>query len=427
MNRIRVGLAGLGTVGSGFVKLLHQSRHTIRQRTGINIELVRVVELDKRRLKGLPLDQAQWSANLDDILKAADVDIVVELIGGTGVSREFILKAMKSRKHVVTANKALLAEHFSEIFSAADRNGVNIGFEASVAGGIPIIKILQESFLTNRIKKIYGILNGTTNYILTKMSLDNMDFASALKEAQKKGFAEADPTLDIDGLDAAHKALILCNLAFQVDVNFKDVMVSGIRNFDVSDIHYARELGYVVKLLAVSRLVKDGQIVTYVEPSLIPFKHLLASVNYEYNAIYIDGEAVGESVFYGKGAGSMPTANSVLSDVIDLARHIVAGTKVWHYRNLRKPDSTVNKNIMNEYYLRFMTADKPGVLGRIASILGKYGISISSCVQKDLDARVTAVVMTTHFCRKQDLESAVAYIRKNVRDVKAPIVVLNIR
>jgi homoserine dehydrogenase len=259
------------------------------------------------------------------------------------------------------------------------------------------------------------------------MSLENMSFEAALKEAQKKGFAEADPTLDIDGIDAAHKALILCNLAFQVDVNFKDVAVSGIRNFDLSDIRYAREFGYVIKLLAVSRIVKEGRIVTYVEPALIPFKHMLASVNYEFNAIYIDGEAVGETVFYGKGAGEFPTANSVLSDVIDLARHIVSGTKIWHYRNLKKPESGINRDIMNEYYLRFMTADKPGVLGRIAGILGRHNISISSCVQKEMHVKTVPVVMTTHFCRREDLEAAVAAIRKNVREVKAPIVALNIR
>jgi homoserine dehydrogenase len=333
---------------------------------------------------------------------------------------------MTQGKHIVTANKALLAERFDRIFSMADEKKVNMGFEASVAGGIPIIKILQESFMTNKIRKIFGILNGTTNYILTKMTQEDLSFDLALKQAQEKGFAEADPTLDVDGIDAAHKALILANLAFGMMLDFKSVMVRGIRNFNVMDIAYARQLGYTIKLLAVCKRRKDNSMEIYVEPALIPNNHLLASVQNEFNAVYVDGEAVGETVFYGRGAGAMPTANSVISDIIDMSRDISTNHKVWYTKYMAKASEKTNQNIRNKYYLRISTHDKPGVLGKVAGILGENNISISSCVQKETGETTIPLVLTTHKCLKDDIDKAVLEIQK-LKEIKDKVVVLNIQ
>jgi homoserine dehydrogenase len=426
MKTVNIGIAGLGTIGTGVVKLLAQTSESIRKKTGFDIVVRKACDLDPATAKGLRLKEGAFTRSLDDVLDDPEIDIVIELIGNIAVARKFILEAMKKGKHIVTANKALLAVHFEEIFSSADKFKVSLGFEASVAGGIPIIRILQEDFLTNRIRKIYGILNGTTNYILTKMSRENMTFPTALKEAQQKGFAEANPTFDIDGIDAAHKAFILASLAFRSRFSFKDVLVKGINNFDVSDIRYAAELGYVIKLLAVAKRLKNETFSVYVEPALVPRQHLLASVSNEFNAVYVDGEACGESVFYGRGAGAFPTANSVLSDIIDISKGMLAQTRNIYYADLKKPAGKINQGIVDKYYLRLQTVDKPGVLGKVAGILGKHQISISSCVQKATDRKVVPLILTTDKCRRDAIEAAVRDLQK-LREIHGKVVVLNIQ
>ncbi len=426
MKKINIGLAGLGTIGAGVVKLLTDMRPHIRKNTGIDLEIIKAVDLDENRAQSLPLEPGVFSKNLNDIIDNPDIQIAIELMGGIKTSEKYIMDCMAKGKHIVTANKALLAERFDTIFSMADEKKVNMGFEASVAGGIPIIKILQESFMTNKIRKIFGILNGTTNYILTKMTLEEIPFDLALKQAQEKGFAEADPTLDIDGVDAAHKALILANLAFGTMLDFKSVMVKGIRNFNIIDIKYANQLGYTIKLLAVCKRRRDNSIEIYVEPALVPQNHLLASVQNEFNAVYVDGEAVGETVFYGRGAGAMPTANSVISDIIDMSRDISTNHKVWYTKYMVKASEKTNLNIKNKYYLRISTHDKPGVLGKIAGILGDNNISISSCVQKETSEATVPLILTTHKCQKDDIDKAVAEIQK-MKEIKDKIIVLNIQ
>ena len=423
MDQVNIGLAGAGTIGSGVIKLLHKHKSAIQKKTGVKLNLVRVVDRNAKVLDGLPVDKKIFSSNLDDLMKD-DIDIVIELIGGTTIAKKLILNAIKTKKQIVTANKALLAEYFDLIFSEVDRNKVNLGFEASVAGGIPIIKAIKESFITNPIKTIYGILNGTSNYILTRMTESNIDFNVALKGAQEKGFAEADPTLDIEGIDAAHKILILFNLAFQQNLKFKSIPVRGIKNFDVVDIQYANELGYVIKLLAVAKQVKNSTEI-FVEPSLVAKEHLLASVNHEFNAVYVDGLSTGETVFYGKGAGSLPTANAVLSDIVDVAKSLKWGLQDSWFKNLSAPSADINKTIKNKYYFRFQTIDKPGVLGRITSILGKHNISISSCVQKEVKQKNVPVVITTEASYKKDVDKALKEIQ-NMPEIKKQIVVLGV-
>lgn len=423
MNQVNIGLAGAGTIGSGVIKLLHKHKSAIQKKTGVKLNLVRVVDRNAKVLDGLPVDKKIFSSNLDDLMKD-DIDIVIELIGGTTIAKKLILNAIKSKKQIVTANKALLAEYFDLIFSEVEKNKVNLGFEASVAGGIPIIKAIKESFITNPIKTIYGILNGTSNYILTRMTESNIDFNVALKEAQEKGFAEADPTLDIEGIDAAHKILILFNLAFQQNLKFKSIPVRGIKNFDVVDIQYANELGYVIKLLAVAKQVKNSTEI-FVEPSLVAKEHLLASVNHEFNAVYVDGLSTGETVFYGKGAGSLPTANAVLSDIVDVAKSLKWGGQDFWFKNLSAPSADINKTIKNKYYFRFLTIDKPGVLGGITSILGKHNISISSCVQKEVKQKNVPVVITTQDTYKNDVDKALKEIQ-NMPEIKKQIVVLGV-
>jgi homoserine dehydrogenase len=425
MKTVSFCVAGLGTVGGGLIRLWNERKADIRRALGIDLRLSAVADLDRSRAAGLPLKGVRFEKDCMR-LPSSDSDICVELIGGTRVSREFVLSSLRAGKDVVSANKALLAERYAEIFSVAGKFGRTIGFEASVAGGIPIIKVLRESFLTSRVRTIYGILNGTTNYILTRMQEDGQSFAEALRGAQKRGFAEADPTLDIDGIDAAHKAALLANLAFGIAVKFSQVRVEGIRGFDLSDIRYASELGYVVKLLAVARRDAQGSrgVEVYVSPALLPSGHLLASVRNEFNAVYVDSSAVGETVFYGRGAGAAPTANSVLSDILDIAS---GGTRVAAPVVSSSGSAGINLNIINRYYLRFMTLDKPGVLGRIAGILGSKGISIHSCVQKESSDRTVPVVMTTHACRQTDLETAVERIVRQVKTVRGRPVVLAIR
>jgi len=424
MKKCFFSIAGLGVVGSGLVKLWRDQRENIRKTLGLDLVLYSVAEPDQNKVKLVNLKNVKVFKDWRKLLEDKNSQICVELIGGKNTAKDCILSSLEKGKDVVTANKALLAEEYFKIFSVAKKNKRKISFEASVAGGIPIIKILRESYLTSSVHTIYGILNGTTNFILTKMQEERLPFFEALKEAQKKGFAEKNPSLDIDGIDAAHKAVILANLAFKTVVPFDKVKISGLRGFNLLDFDYARELGYIVKLLAVVRKAGPEDLEVYVEPVLLSEDHPMASVKNEFNAVYTDSSVVGESLFYGKGAGSMPTANSVLSDIIDLASLSERAFQPLS-NNLKKWN--INRNIMNRYYIRFTTPDRPGVLGSIAGILGKCGVSILSCVQKPGHERYVSVVMMTHICSYKSLDKAISLICKNSHVVKNRPVVLTVR
>jgi homoserine dehydrogenase len=397
-NVVKVGLIGFGTIGRGVVKLFQNSGGIINSKSGIKVELKRICDLDIKTDRGMKIPAGMLSADINDILNDPEIDIVIELIGGYKPALDFVLRALNSKKHVVTANKALLSKYWDEIAHAASVNKVDIMAEASVGGGIPILRGMDKGLAANRIEKIMAILNGTCNYILTKMTFDKMTFDAALKEAQQKGFAEADPTLDIEGFDTMHKAVILSTMAFGARIHEKDVPVEGIKHVDYTDINYADEFGYCMKLLAVAE--KDGNRASVrVHPALVNKKHLLASVNYEFNAIYVRGDAVGETLFYGRGAGEMPTASAVLSDVIYIAGNISHEiSRKENAKETGRKEIEIKKpgEIISKYFLRFTVVDKPGVLAGIAGILGKNGISIESVIQKvqDQHARVPVVIMT---------------------------------
>ncbi len=396
INTIKVGLIGFGTIGAGVVKLFQNSSKLINKKAGINVELVKICDIDLKTDRGIKVSKDILTKNASDIINNPDIDIVIELIGGYHPAFDFVMKAMSNKKHIVTANKAMISKYWDKLLSASRDNKVEIMAEGSVGGGIPILRAIDKGLAANRIEKIIGILNGTCNYILTKMTLEKISFNVALKEAQAKGFAEADPYLDISGLDSMHKIIVLSNLSFGVIVKEKDVYVEGIKNVDSMDIQFADELGYVMKLLAIATLEKQGLNVR-VHPVLVSKNNLIASVNYEYNAIYVKGDAVGSTMFYGKGAGQMPTASAVLSDVIYIARNI-ANEKKYIPGNNKKEDIKICsiENIKSKYYIRFNVVDKAGVLAKISGVLGKNNISIESVIQKSRHShlKVPVVIMT---------------------------------
>jgi len=412
---IHVGIIGFGTVGTGTVHILLQNRKLLKDRTGVDIHLKKIADLDIKRDRGIRLPKNVLTDNADSLLADPDIQIVVELIGGTTVAKEMMLKAIRNGKHVVTANKALLATHGREIFKAAEKANVKVGFEASVAGGIPIIKVISEGLVANRFKSIYGIINGTTNYILSKMSDENAELSEVLKEAQKLGYAEADPTYDIEGIDSAHKLAILASLAYGTQFSLKDVHCEGISRISSMDIEFARELGYKLKLLAITKET-SGKIELRVHPTMVPEEFLLSKVDGVFNAVYVEGDAVGSTLYYGRGAGDMPTGSAVVSDIADIARGIASNTvarnplfsRTDEGKNLLKMD-----DVISMYFFRFSAIDKPGVLSRISGILGKYNISIASVIQKDRRAgKAVPLVVLTHRAREKDVRSAVKEINK---------------
>jgi homoserine dehydrogenase len=412
---INVGILGFGTVGTGTAKILIQNRNLMKDRTGIDINLKRIADIDTKRDRGIKLSKGVLINDADALISDPDIQIVVELIGGTTVAKEMVLKAIRNGKHVVTANKALLATHGKEIFRAAEKAGVRVGFEASVAGGIPIIKIISEGLVANRIRSIYGIINGTTNYILSKMSDENAEFSDVLKEAQKLGYAEADPTYDIEGIDSAHKLAILASLAYGTQFSLKDVYTEGITAISAMDIEFARELGYKLKLLAITKET-DGKIELRVHPTMVPEDFLISKVDGVFNAVYVEGDAVGSTLYYGRGAGDMPTGSAVVSDIVDISRAILDKTAG---RNPFSPGSGNSKNLLkmedvrSMYFFRFSALDKPGVLSRISGILGKYNISIASVIQKDRrEGKAVPLVVLTHRAREKDVTSALKEINK---------------
>lgn len=412
---INVGIIGFGTVGTGTAKILIQNRKLLKDRTGVDVNLRRIADLDIKRDRGLRLPKGVLTNNADSLIADPHIHIVVELIGGTTIAKDIMLKAIRNGKHVVTANKALLATHGKEIFKAAEKANVQVGFEASVAGGIPIIKIISEGLVANRIKSIYGIINGTTNYILSKMSDENAEFSEVLKEAQKLGYAEADPTYDIEGIDSAHKISILASLAYGTQFSLKDVYREGISKISSMDIEFARELGYKLKLLAITKET-NGKVELRVHPTMVPEEFLLSKVDGVFNAVYVDGDAVGSTLYYGRGAGDMPTGSAVVSDIVDISCNIVNKTigrnplfsRSEKGKNLLKMD-----DVRSMYFFRFSAIDKPGVLSRISGILGKYNISIASVIQKDRrEGKAVPLVVLTHRAREKDVRTAVKEINK---------------
>lgn len=413
MRNINVGIIGFGTVGTGVVRALLEKRAYLRRRLGAAINLVKVCDKDLRRKRPIHLNRHLLTKDANEIINNPEIDIVVELIGGISPAREFILAAIKNKKHIVTANKALLSEEKRRLFKAAQTNGVDLRFEASVAGGVPIIKTLREGLVANRIMSIYGIINGTSNYILSEMSLKNMSFKAALDEAKKKGYAERKPALDIEGYDSAHKLAILASIAFGIDVKPKDIYVEGITHISNNDIRYASDFGYVVKLLAIAKKI-GRELELRVHPTLVAKYHPLASVSSNFNAIFLEADMLGESLLYGEGSGSAPTASAVVSDIIDLARDILnsATLKIPSIVYDKQVDRIKRqKDFYTSYYIRFSAIDKPGVLAEISKILAQHRISIASVSQKTRRReRIVPIVMMTHEAKESALSCALEKI-----------------
>ena len=419
MKMIKIGMIGFGTIGAGVAKILAGNGEIIRQRLGAGVELVKVADLEITTDRGVKLAPDVLTTSADEVINHPDIDVVIELMGGYDPARKFLLQAVAQGKHIVTANKALLAKHGEEIFSAVSEKGLSIGFEASIGGAIPIIRSIREAFVANRIQSIEGIVNGTANYILSEMSDENCDFDIALKEAQEKGFAEADPTFDIEGIDSAHKIAVLTRLAYGTPVPFDDITVSGISGITSEDIECAREFGYRIKLLAISKY--DGQAIDIrVHPAMIPIAHPMANVNGALNAIRICDDMMEENVLIGHGAGALPTGSAVVGDVVEIARNILSGVGERLPAGSFQDHEVKNIPFMNiseiesEYFLRFSVLDNPGVLSKISGILGKHSISIESMIQRGRGDRGEGVplVMMCHKSSEKNIQSALKEIEE---------------
>jgi len=421
MKEIFLGLIGFGTIGTGVVKLLQDNKSLIEKRLGARLILNKIVDLDITTPRHISVSKDILTTDIKSILNDPDISIVIELMGGYEPARSFILEAIRKKKHVVTANKAMLATYGDEIFQVAEEEEVDIGFEASVGGTIPIIKTLKESLVANLIKSIFGIVNGTSNYILSKMTDEGKSFDVVLKEAQNLGFAEVDPTFDIEGIDTAHKMAIILSLAYGTKIRLDDIYREGISEISQQDIAFARELGYRIKLLAIA-IHKEKMIEARIHPTMIPFDHLLANVNANFNAFHIIGDAADSVFLYGQGAGMMPTASAVISDIVDISRNIMKGISGRvPARSLREAIIHESKlmpfdNILTNYYFRFSVVDRPGVLSRISGILGQNNISIAAVIQKGKkqagEAGAVPIVMTTYKSRESDVQKALNEINQ---------------
>ncbi len=413
MKILRIGLLGLGQIGSGVYSLLKSRKEYFAKQVGVCLDLKKVAEKDESRVRALRVPRSLWTPDARQVLGDPEVDVVVELIGGTKIAREFVTEALRRGKHVVTANKALLAEHGDEIFALAHRMKRWVFFEASVGGGIPVIKALREGLAANRIDSIHSIINGTTNYILTQMTESRQDFSEALKDAQRKGYAEADPTFDIEGIDAAHKLAILVRLAFGGKVRFKDIYCEGISRIRSEDIAFAEEFGYRIKLLAIAKAAQGG-IEARVQPTLLPKSHILANVNGSFNALLFHGDQVGDVLFYGRGAGAKPTSSAVAADLVDIALRQEGrlGRDAILMRALRGSVRIKNmSSIKSRYYLRFQVVDRPGVLAGISAVLGRQGISISDVIQRERSAgKIVPLILLTHDAFEQEVRRAIQEI-----------------
>ncbi|MCZ6678119.1 MAG: homoserine dehydrogenase [Candidatus Poribacteria bacterium] len=417
-SSINVGLLGWGTVGTGVSKILLNQSNLILQNTGLQLKLIKIAKRtlpDSRPGVQLPADCLTNSPA--EVVENPEIDIVVELMGGIDDARRLVTQAIRNGKHIVTANKALLAEHGFELFQLAAKHNVSLNFEGSTAGGIPIIKTLRESFAANRIHAIYGIINGTCNYILTEMHESEVDFAEVLKDAQAKGYAEADPTFDVEGIDAAHKLTLLTSLAYGFAIPMEQVYIEGITQISQKEIQYARELGYVIKLLAIAKLNAD-RVEVRVHPTMLPTRSMLANVGGAFNAICVIGDAVGPTLFYGQGAGEMPTASAVVADIIDAAKSISGRLQSQVPRGwLSESQTDISlcpiDHIETRYYVRLVVLDQPGVLAQISSILGQYRISIASVIQKERHEVDTAsIVIVTHKAVEKNMQLAIQEIDK---------------
>ncbi|MEY3695997.1 MAG: homoserine dehydrogenase protein [Pseudomonadota bacterium] len=417
MKPIKVGLLGIGTVGGGTFNVLRRNQEEIRRRAGRAIEVVMVADLDTERAKQITGGSVEVVSDARRVVSDPSIDIVIELIGGDGIARELVMTAIANGKHVVTANKALLAKHGTEIFRAAEEKGVMVAFEAAVAGGIPIIKALREGLTANRIQWIAGIINGTTNFILSEMRDKGLDFDVVLKQAQALGYAEADPTFDIEGVDAAHKATIMSAIAFGVPVQFDKAYVEGITKLSATDIRYAEQLGYRIKLLGIARRVAAG-IELRVHPTLIPATRLIANVEGAMNAVVVNGDAVGATLYYGKGAGSEPTASAVIADVVDITRLATADPEhrvpYLAFQSNEMADTPIlpMSEVTTSYYLRMRVADKPGVLADVTRILADASISIDAMLQKEAGEGETQtdLIILTHETKEKHADAAIAAI-----------------
>jgi homoserine dehydrogenase len=416
MEQINVGIIGFGTVGSGTVQILLENRDLITSRVGSEIVIKKIADLDLDRDRGIALAPGLLTKDAMEIIEDPQIDIVVELIGGLRQAKDYILLSLERGKHVVTANKALLAEHGKEIYRAAEKHGVSLAFEASVGGGIPVIRTLREGLSANRIRTIMGILNGTSNYILTRMSQKELPYDQAVQEAIQLGYAEDPPTLDVDGTDAAHKLAILISLTFGVPVPFQSIYREGIDHLTPDDLRFASEFGYCIKLLAVARKAGD-RVEARVHPTMIPLDHIMANVGGVYNAIYLEGDFVGPNLYYGYGAGKKATGSAVVSDLVALARQIRCGVKslmppLAHVRPERSEISIQPiEELHSSYYFRFSAVDRPGVLSKISGVLGANDISIYSVIQKgrEVDGSVP-VVMLTHEAKERSVRRALAQV-----------------
>ncbi|MDD5668838.1 MAG: homoserine dehydrogenase [Candidatus Omnitrophica bacterium] len=415
MKKITVGLIGFGTVGSGVVKILREKKKLLSEKIGIEISVKKIADKDISAKRNIKVDSGLLTAKAQDVLDDPQIDIVVELIGGINPAKDFIIRALKQGKNVVTANKALLAQDGKELFALARDCNKNIYFEASVGAGIPIIKALREGLVANNFNDVFGILNGTSNYILSQMSDNNYTFQKALAEAQAKGFAEKDPTLDIEGIDSAHKLILLTYLCFGRFVDLKDIFLEGISNVSLDDINYAKELGFEIKLLAIAKKENDSLDVR-VHPTLVPESHLLSQVTGVNNAIHVSSDLAGELLFYGPGAGQLSAASAVVADIVDLTQDLKAGLFRPTLNAVADPAITRLcriDEIESRYYIRFMTSDQPGVLAKIAGILAKSNISIASVTQKEKrKAQVVPIVMVIHGAKEKDLRAALNMIDK---------------
>ncbi len=415
-REISVGIVGFGTVGSGTARILLENSGIIKERTGIEVKLRRIADLDITRDRGVKIPDGILTTDAGALLDDPQIDIVVELMGGIHPAKEFILRAIKNGKHVVSANKALLATEGNDIFAAASEKNVEVGFEAAVAGGIPIIKVLREGLVANKMIAIYGIINGTSNFILTKMTDEKKEFSDALKEAQRLGYAEADPTFDIEGIDTAHKLTILSSLAYGIPLSYNDVYKEGITRITARDIDFAAEFGYKIKLLAIAKS-DDGEIEMRVHPTMVPNDYLISKIDGVFNAVYVEGDAVGSTLYYGRGAGDMPTGSAVVADIVDTGKNIISGGSArlsgicpvgspCIVKKIRKMEQ-----IESMYYFRFAALDQPGVLSKISGILGNNNISIASVIQKGRsEVGSVPLVVLTHMARERDVMKAVSEI-----------------
>jgi len=430
-----VAVVGYGVVGNGVARILEEKKELLKKKSGIEINLKKVYTRNWNRDFDYSLPEEKKANSLEEVLEDGSINIIVELTGGIDFPLKLFREAALRGKHFITANKALLAEKGKEVFSLAEEKGIRVGFEGAVAGGIPIIRALREGLVANEILKVYGILNGTTNYILTKMLKEGRSFQEVLQEAQKLGYAEADPTLDINGTDAAHKIAILSSLSFGGFVDFEGVYVEGIENIDSLDIDLGRELGYTLKLLAIAKS-HNGEVEVRVHPTFLPSDHPLSKVDGVYNAVMVEGDYVGETMFYGKGAGSLPTASAVVSDIVDIGKSIALGlgreieitSMNWQHRDL---SLTKADDFYTRYYLRFTVPDITGVLAKVATVFAKYNISIAAVIQKEKvlsfterrDEKIVPLVILTHTASENNIQKAIREIERENITVKRTVLI----